>query len=204
MTSSAFKVRFKNGTIASSSAFCRTCSAFFMAMLRGPCASSGGEMLRCGSIAAPMSARLRITLDKGSEPITCEVAHIDLHFFHDVDAVILACEFSASNLPLAAVHEIMYRFGRAYPAGWTESGRPLHCPERVEWLDRSGNVLAASDYENRDRYLEFVGHHRSPCFAAHWEFLLRPLRAGEPEPNKSAELSADRVLPHARHELSDG
>ena len=120
---------------------------------------------------------LRITLDKGREPITCGVAHIDLHFFHDVDAVILACEFFASNLPLAAVHEIMYRFGRAYPPGWTESGEPLHCPARVEWLDKSGNVLATSDYEDRDRYLTFVGHHRAPCFAAHWEFLLKPLRA---------------------------
>jgi hypothetical protein len=120
---------------------------------------------------------LRITLDKGREPITCSVAHIDLHFFHDVDAVILACEFFASNLPLAAVHEIMYRFGRAYPPGWTESGEPLHCPARVEWLDKSGNVLATSDYEDRDRYLTFVGHHRAPCFAAHWEFLLKPLRA---------------------------
>jgi hypothetical protein len=134
---------------------------------------------------------LRITLDKGSEPITCEVAHIDLHFFHDVDAVILACEFSASNLPLAAVHEIMYRVGRAYPPGWTESGRPLHCPALVEWLDRSGNVLAASDYEDRDRYLEFVGHRRSPCFAAHWEFLLRPLRAEEP--SKTNPLSFRQI-----------
>jgi hypothetical protein len=50
---------------------------------------------------------LRITLDKGQAPISCEIAHIDLHFFHDVDAVILACEFFASDLPLAAVHEIM-------------------------------------------------------------------------------------------------
>ncbi len=172
-------------------------------MLPVPCASSGGATRRCGSTAAPISARLRITLDKGSEPITCEVAHIDLHFFHDVDAVILACEFSASNLPLAAVHEIMYRFGRAYPPGWTESGEPLHCPERVEWLDRSGNVLATSDYEDRDRYLKFVGHHRSPCFAAHWEFLLRPLERRGARPKESAELPPDRVLPHAGHDLSD-
>lgn len=123
---------------------------------------------------------LRITLDPGAEPIVCEVAHIDLHFFHDVDAVILACEFFASDLPLSAVHEIMYRFGRAYPPGWSEEGEPLHCPHRVEWLDKAGNVLSASDYDNRDRYLTFVGHHRSPCFATHWEFLLQPLTPEEP------------------------
>ncbi len=36
-------------------------------------------------------------------------------------------------------------------------------------------MLAASDDEKRERYLSFVGHQRTPCFAAHWEFLLKPL-----------------------------
>jgi hypothetical protein len=122
-------------------------------------------------------AAVRMVLRPGAEAITCQVAHVDLHFFHDVDAVILAFEFSASNVPLGVVHEIMHRFGRAYPAGWTESGEPLNCPARVEWLDKSGNVLSVSDYENRERFLSFVGHKRTPCFAAHWEFLLKPLVA---------------------------
>lgn len=120
-------------------------------------------------------AAVRMVLAEGAEPVTCQVAHVDLHFFHDVDAVILAFEFFASDLPLSVVNEIMYRFGRAYPPGWTESGEPLHCPVRVEWLDKDGRVLARSDYEKRDRYLSFVGHQRRPCFAAHWEFLLQPL-----------------------------
>jgi hypothetical protein len=120
---------------------------------------------------------VRLVLSEGAAPVTCKVAHVDLHFFHDVDAVILAFEFWASDLPLAVVHEIMYRFGRAYPPGWSESGEPLHCPVRVEWLDKDGRVLATSDYENRNRYLSFVGHQRTPCFAAHWEFLLKPLAA---------------------------
>jgi hypothetical protein len=120
---------------------------------------------------------VRLVLSEGAAPITCKVAHVDLHFFHDVDAVILAFEFWASDLPLAVVHEIMYRFGRAYPPGWSETGEPLHCPVRVEWLDKDGRVLATSDYENRNRYLSFVGHQRTPCFAAHWEFLLKPLAA---------------------------
>ncbi len=118
-----------------------------------------------------------MVLEEGAAPVTCKVAHVDLHFFHDVDAVILAFEFYASDLPLGVVNEIMYRFGRAYPPGWTETGEALHCPYRVEWLDKNGRVLATSDYERRDRYLSYVGHQRSPCFAEHWEFLLKPLVA---------------------------
>ena len=126
---------------------------------------------------------VRMVLSEGAAPVTCKVAHVDLHFFHDVDAVILAFEFSASDVPLSVVHEIMYRFGRAYPPGWTEAGEPLHCPVRVEWLDGAGRVLATSDYENRERYLSFVGHRRTPCFAAHWEFLLKPLVAENSDGN---------------------
>jgi len=122
-------------------------------------------------------AAVRMVLAEGTDPVTCKVAHVDLHFFHDVDAVILAFEFYASDLPLSVVNEIMYRFGRAYPPGWTESGEALHCPIRVEWLDKPGRVLATSDYEKRERFLSFVGHQRTPCFAAHWEFLLKPLVA---------------------------
>ncbi len=77
---------------------------------------------------------VRMILHEGAAPITCRVAHVDLHFFHDVDAVILAFEFYASDVPLSVVNEIMYRFGRAYPPGWTDTGEALHCPVRVEWL----------------------------------------------------------------------
>ncbi len=129
-------------------------------------------------------AAVRIVLAEGDAPVTCHVAHADLHFFHDVDAVILAFEFCATDLPLSVANEIMYRFGRAYPPGWTETGEALHCPFRVDWLDEHGRVLASSDYDNRERYLSFVGHQRTPCFAAHWEFLLKPLVA-ENAGNKS-------------------
>src|SRR4029078_13205063 len=43
---------------------------------------------------------VRLVLSEGAAPVTCKVAHVDLHFFHDVDAVILAFEFWASDLPL--------------------------------------------------------------------------------------------------------
>lgn len=120
-------------------------------------------------------ASVRIQLRPGTEAVVCKISHIDLHFFYDVDVVILACELEASDILLSSAQELMYRFGRAYPPGWNESGEPLHCPARVEWLTKDGEVLAASDYEERDRYLQFVGHSRSPCFAAHWEYLLKPL-----------------------------
>ncbi|MBL8565437.1 MAG: hypothetical protein JNM89_06965 [Hyphomicrobiaceae bacterium] len=120
---------------------------------------------------------LRITLRPGAEPVTCRVAHVDLHFFHDVDAMILACEIEASNLPLATVKDIVYRFGRAYPPGWTAEGEPLHCAARVEWLGVDGRVLAVSDYDKRQDYLDFVGHHRAPRVAAHWSFALAPFRS---------------------------
>ncbi|MTD93711.1 hypothetical protein GIW81_05105 [Hyphomicrobium sp. xq] len=143
-----------------------------------------GSLRRLGKGDAPLRvyrrtdiAAVRMVLAPGGEPVTCRVAHVDLHFFHDVDAVILAFEFYASDLPLSVVHEIMYRFGRAYPPGWTETGEPLHCPAHVEWLDKDDRVLATSDYQKRERYLSFVGHQRTPCFAAHWEFLLMPLVA---------------------------
>jgi hypothetical protein len=120
-------------------------------------------------------ARVRMVLEPGAAPVICDVAHIDLYFFHDVDAVILAFELYAEALPLRTVQEILYRFGRAYPPGWDADGKPMHCAVSVEWLDRNGEVLASSDYEDSQRFLSFVGHKRAPRIARHWEYLLRPL-----------------------------
>jgi hypothetical protein len=120
-------------------------------------------------------ARVRMIMEPGEAPIVCDVAHIDLYFFHEVDAVILAFELYAEALPLEAVQDIIYRFGRAYPPGWNEASQAIHCPHLVEWVGRNGQVLASSDYENRQRFLSFVGHKRSPRMAHHWEYLLRPL-----------------------------
>ncbi|MFZ4806760.1 MAG: hypothetical protein ACOYLQ_05830 [Hyphomicrobiaceae bacterium] len=120
-------------------------------------------------------AAVRIILQRGAPPVTCRVAHIDLHIFHDVDTVIMACEIEASDISLATAKDIVYRFGRAYPPGWTADGDPLHCPVRTEWLGHDGQVLAASDYEDRASYLDFVGERRAPRIAAHWAFALAPL-----------------------------
>lgn len=119
--------------------------------------------------------QVRITLARGQAPVTCNVAHADLYFYYDSDAALLVFELSADNLPLSVTQEITYRFGRAYPPGWTVSGLALNCPELVEWIGASGEVLACSDYQDRQRYVSFVGERRSPCIASHWEFLLRPM-----------------------------
>jgi hypothetical protein len=119
--------------------------------------------------------QVRITLARGQAPVTCNVAHVDMYFYYDIDAAILVFELSADELPLTVAQEIMYRFGRAYPPGWSEAGVALNCPELVEWIGASGEVLARSDYQDRRRYVSFVGERRSPCIATHWEFLLRPM-----------------------------
>jgi hypothetical protein len=72
----------------------------------------------------------------------------------------------------------MYRFGRSYPSGWTDRDEAWHCPERVEWLDQEGQALATSDYEHRDNFLASVCRDQVPTIAAHWKFLLAPLRHG--------------------------
>ncbi len=110
-----------------------------------------------------------------AEPISFDVVHVDLCFFYDIDVAILVVEISATDIGLGRVQDTIYRFGRAYPNYWKENGQGGHCLERAEWLAADGRVLAASNYEQRDQYLSYVGRHRAPRFAAHWEFLLKPL-----------------------------
>jgi hypothetical protein len=120
-------------------------------------------------------AGLRITLRPGDSPILLAVAHVDLHFFFDIDVVFLKVEVEADELPWGSALELMHRFGRAYPSGWDERGQGVHNAYRTEWLGADGAVLAASDTEKRDKFLSFVCEHRAPCIASHWAFLLRPL-----------------------------
>ena len=103
------------------------------------------------------------------------VARTELFFFYDLDIVILVLEIGGEGLGLQRAQEVLFRFGRAYPHFWHADGRPSNCLKRVAWLGVDGAELAASDYEQRPRYLTFVATHRAPCIAAHWEFLLEPL-----------------------------
>jgi hypothetical protein len=120
-------------------------------------------------------AGLRVVARTGDAPMTLNVVHVDLYFFYDVDVVILNVEISADNLSLAQAQDCLYRFGRAYPAGWDAQGRALNCMASVEWLDAGGGVLASSDAQQRDVFLAHVSEHRAPRVAAHWAYVLAPL-----------------------------
>lgn len=120
-------------------------------------------------------AGLRLTLRPDDEPVELHVVHLDLYFFEDLDLANLNIEVRGEELPLATVREILFRFGRAYPSGWDETGMGLHNVHLAEWLGADGQVVALSDAGHRSKYLEYVCEHRSPCISEHWACLLRPL-----------------------------
>jgi hypothetical protein len=120
-------------------------------------------------------AQMRVVLDEPIPPLLFQIAHVDLYFFYDIDIIILVVEFFANDLPLLLAEDVLFKVGRAYPGFWEPSGQGGQCPRRVEWLSATGETLAVSDYENRDKYLQFTCQHRSPNVSAHWEYLLRPL-----------------------------
>jgi hypothetical protein len=120
-------------------------------------------------------ASVRLVARPGDVPVDMQVVHIDLYFFFDVDVVMLNVELGADELALHQAQELMYRFGRAYPAGWYADGRPQHTLSSCEWLDKEGRVLAASDARERDAFLAHVAEHRAPRISAHWEYVLAPL-----------------------------
>jgi hypothetical protein len=119
--------------------------------------------------------QVRVRFAAADDPITFDVAHVDLYFFLDADIAILAFEMYTDNIPVRQALNTTFRFGRAYPAYWEANGQGGNCPYRVEWLGSSGRVLSVSDFEARSRYLSFVARNRSACLARHWEFLLQPL-----------------------------
>ncbi len=119
-------------------------------------------------------ASLRLTYDDGAS-VLFAIQHIDLHFFYDIDVMILAVEFHANDLPLPRVQDTLFRFGRAFPTGWDDDGTATHCMRGVEWLDAGGKVLSSSDFVLRGRYLDYTAEHRSASVGTHWQFLLRPM-----------------------------
>jgi hypothetical protein len=120
-------------------------------------------------------AKARVVLNEGDAPLSLDIVHIDLYFFYDVDVVMLNIEVGIDDIPLAAAHDLMYRLGRAYPAGWDETGAPLHGLQSVEWLNADGVVAARSETQDKEAVLLHVWARRAPSFAHHWKFLLEPL-----------------------------
>lgn len=137
----------------------------------------------------------RMTCSDGAT-IDFTVQHVDLYFFFDIDIVMLVLEIGASDLPFARAQDVLYRFGRAFPAGWDDDGRPQACMRRVEWLDADGRVLATSDLDRREDFLRFVGEHRATRIGAHWTFLLRPMvpyHSEEPGPVRYRQIEYHRM-----------
>ncbi len=120
-------------------------------------------------------ASVRMVTSRGAEPIVLSIAHVDLYFFYDIDVVLLNVEVHGDDLTLPQTQELLYRFGRAYPAGWDENGDGLHCLHSLQWLAKDGTVLAQSDSGERDKFLSFVSKHRAPRISSHWFFLMKPL-----------------------------
>ena len=120
-------------------------------------------------------AAVRLVAKPGDAPVTLTVAHCDLYFFFDVDVVLLNLEVFTDHLSLAQAQELLYRFGRAFPAGWDAQGAALHCMASVEWLAADGSVLARSDAQQRGAFIAHVAEHRAPRIAAHWDFVMKPL-----------------------------
>jgi len=141
--------------------------------------------------------RVRVTNEDGVA-LTFDVEEVALHFFLDADVAILAVELWANDIPLERAQNMVFRFGRAYPAWWTNEGEGGNCPRRVEWLDAAGSVLATSDYEQKQNYLTHVARYRTPYLASHWQFLLQPL--GLEYPGQSAALRY-RQIEHYRMPL---
>ena len=118
---------------------------------------------------------LRAVPHPGALPVKLDIAHVDLYFFLDLDLVLLNVEASASDLTLAQAQDLLYRFGRGYPASWDAQGHAQHCLFSAEWLGREGQVLSRSDANERALFMAHVSEHRAPRVAAHWAWLLRPL-----------------------------
>ncbi|HEX5725383.1 MAG TPA: hypothetical protein VFX98_07940 [Longimicrobiaceae bacterium] len=120
-------------------------------------------------------ARVRLTLDAASPPVELAVAHVDLYFFYDIEVVLLAVEAYADDLPLSTVEELLFRFGRSYPAFWEDDGRGGNCFAKVEWLSPTGAVVARSDYEDKEKFLSFVSRNREAAVSADWAYLVAPM-----------------------------
>ncbi len=147
-------------------------------------------------------ARVRAVTRPGDAPVMLDIVHVDLYFFFDVDVVMLNVEVTAGSLELTQAQDLMYRFGRAYPAGWDDQGHALHCLHSVEWLAADGNG-AGRVRRSAARCLSEPCR-RSSRTADRQPLGLHASPAGQRPERKArrAALSADRVLPDADDGLS--
>ncbi|MGH8261900.1 MAG: CorA family divalent cation transporter [Steroidobacteraceae bacterium] len=139
--------------------------------------------------------KVRMTFPGRTDTESFDVVHVDLCFFYDIDVAILVVEIATQDIELRQAQDTMYRFGRAYPSYWAADGHGGHCLERAELLAADDSVLAVSNYEQREQYLSYVGRHRAPRFASHWQFLMKPL---VPDDSDEKGLIRYRQIEYAR------
>jgi hypothetical protein len=120
-------------------------------------------------------AKVRITLRAGCKPIDFDVHRVRLTFFYDVDIALFALEIGANDLPLADAVETMDRFGRPYPPYWVGDEQGAHCTNEVQFIGRDGELIAASDYNDREKYVSLVRDIKQTPLSIHWEHLLQPM-----------------------------
>jgi hypothetical protein len=151
-------------------------------------------------------ARVRVTVRRGGPALELDLARVHLYFFYDINVAVLSVEACADDVPLDTAQELLFRFGRAYPAFWEPDGSGGNCADRVEWLSADGSVVVASDFENQARYLDFFGHHRAAAVSADWMKLLEPLvlhASDEPGPLRYRQLEYLRMPVMAYLALDD-
>ncbi|MBL8510127.1 MAG: hypothetical protein JNM52_00655, partial [Betaproteobacteria bacterium] len=119
--------------------------------------------------------QVSIKLTPDREPLLLAAPRARLYFFYDIDIAIVVFEIAGQDIPLADCIEIVDRFGRSYPSAWDAGMQGAHCLHEVTFLSESGQVLATSDYENRQKYLDLVRDQRQTPLASHWEYLMHPL-----------------------------
>lgn len=115
---------------------------------------------------------VRLRTEPGAEVISLHVKRARLYFFYDIDVALAVLEVAGDNIPLDTAVEIMDRFGRPYPPAWEADGGGAHCLHSVEFWGRDAAglpaLLSASDYQDREKYLELVRIQRQTPLSLHW------------------------------------
>jgi len=139
---------------------------------------------------------IEVQIDSNSKPILLVVPQCTLFFFYDVEIAILCLEVEGKDLPLDTVMDLQYYFGRSYPGYWDENGDAVKCPRRVSLLDKAGEVLAVSDYQDKKKFLKYTKDTRTVRDADHWRYLMHPLvqhYAPEPTENRYRKVGYRRI-----------
>ena len=161
-----------SATTTSSSPSCPTCSASSTARGAAAAGRRRQRRRRCACSGATTCARCACCRAPGDAPITLRGRACR-------PVLLLRRRHRAAQRrgrpPTTCrwrdAQELLYRFGRAYPSGWDAAGRPLHCAGRRRMArSPTARCWRAPTRRRAKPSWRFVGEHRAPRIAAHWEF----------------------------------